>query len=78
MSDSTHVYTDTQTLAQASFTPASLTKAMTTDNVNLAGQASTVFAAIAQARRGLELIVANLDSADSQLVLANDILGTLT
>jgi hypothetical protein len=78
MSDSTHVLADTQTLAKTSFTPASITKAMTTDDVDLVGEATAVFVAISEARRALELIIANLDAADPQLVLANDILGTLT
>ncbi len=78
MANSTHVSTDTHTLATTSFTAASLTKAKATDDVDLSGQATAVAVAIGDAKRGLQLIVANLDPADPQLVLANDILGTLT
>lgn len=78
MSNSTHVYADTQTLAKTSFTTASIAKSRITDNVDLSGQASAVAVAITDAKRGLQLIIANLDPADPQLVLANDILGTLT
>jgi hypothetical protein len=78
MSNSTHVYADTQTLAKTSFTTASVTKSRTIDNVDLGGQASAVAVGISDAKRGLQLIIANLDLADPQLVLANDILGTLS
>ena len=78
MSNSTQVYTDVHTLAKASFTAASVTKGRTTDNIDLGGEASAVAEAISQAKRGLQLIIANLDSADPQLVLANSVLGTLT
>lgn len=78
MSNSTQVYTDVHTLAKASFTAASITKGKTIDNIDLSGEASAVAEAISAAKRGLQLIIANLDSADPQLVLANDILGTLT
>jgi hypothetical protein len=78
MSNSTQVYTDTHTLAKTSFTAASVTKGKATDDIDLSGEASAVAEAISQAKRGLQLIIANLDSADPQLVLANDILGTLS
>jgi hypothetical protein len=78
MANSTQVYTDTHTLAKTSFTAASVTKGKTIDNIDLSGQASAVAEAISQAKRGLQLIISNLDSADPQLVLANDILGTLS
>jgi len=78
MSNSTHVYADTQTLAKTSFTAASLTKSKATDDVDLSGEATAAAVAIADAKRGLQLIVNNLDPADPQLVLANNILGTLT
>ncbi len=77
MSNSTHVYTDTQTLAKTSFTAASVTKGKSTDDIDLTGEATAVAEAISQAKRSLQLIVNNLDSADPQLVLANSILGTL-
>jgi hypothetical protein len=78
MANSTHVFTDTQTLAKTSFTAASITKATTIDRVDLTGQATAVAVADSDAKRELQLIIANLDSADPQLVLANDILGTLS
>jgi hypothetical protein len=78
MANSTQVYTDTHTLAKTSFSAASVTKSKTIDNIDLSGQASAVAEAISQAKRGLQLIISNLDSADPQLVLANDILGTLS
>jgi hypothetical protein len=78
MANSTQVYTDTHTLAKTSFTAASITKGRTIDNIDLSGQASAVAEAISQAKRGLQLIISNLDSADPQLVLANDILETLS
>lgn len=78
MANSTQVYTDTHALAKTSFTAASVTKGKTIDNIDLSGQASAVAEAISQAKRGLQLIISNLDSADPQLVLANDILGTLS
>jgi hypothetical protein len=78
MANSTHVSTDTHTLATANFTAASLTKAKATDDVDLSGEATAVAVAIGDAKRGLQLIVANLDTADPQLALANNILGTLS
>ncbi len=78
MSNSTQVFTDSHTLAKASFTSASETKAKATDNIDLTGQASSVAEAIGQAKRGLQLIANNLDAADPQLTLANNILGTLS
>jgi hypothetical protein len=62
----------------ARFTAASVTKGKATDNIDLSGEASGVAEAISQAKRGLQLIIANLDSAVPQLVLANDTLGTLS
>jgi hypothetical protein len=77
MSNSTQVFTDSHTLAKASFSSASQTKAKTTDNVDLVGEAWAVAEAISHAKRGLQLIASNVDAADPQLTLVNSILATL-
>jgi hypothetical protein len=78
MANSTHVSTETHTLVTTTFTAASQTKTKATDDVDLTGEATAASVAISDAKRGLQLIVANLDPADTQLVLANNILATLT
>jgi hypothetical protein len=78
MANSTQLITDLHTLAGSTFTAASLTKAHATDNIDLAGMASTAAGAGAGLKRTLQLIAANLDSADAALTLTNNILGTLS
>ncbi len=78
MANSTQVITDLHTLAGSTFTAASLVKAHTTDDPDLAGMASAAAAACADLKRALRLIAANLDAADPALTLTNNILGTLS
>lgn len=78
MANSTEVITDLHTLAGSTFTAASLAKARTTDDVDLAGMAGTASASGTDLKRALRLIAANLDSADPALTLTNNILGTLS
>ncbi|MGA6986880.1 MAG: hypothetical protein WBZ01_12565 [Terriglobales bacterium] len=78
MANSTEVITDLHTLAGSTFTAASVAKAHATDNPDLAGMASGAAAAVADLKRALRLIAANLDAADPALTLANNILGTLS
>jgi hypothetical protein len=78
MANSTEVITDLHTLTGSTFTTASITKAHVTDNVDLAGMASAAAAAGAELKRTLQLIAANLDTADPALTLTNDIIGTLS
>ena len=78
MANSTEVITDLHTLAESTFTAASVTKAHGTDNPDLVGMASVAAASGASLKRALQLIAANLDSADPALTLTNNILGTLS
>jgi hypothetical protein len=78
MANSTQLITDLHTLAGSTFTAASLAKAHATDNIDLAGMAGTAAAAVADLKRALRLIAANLDAADPALTLTNNILGTLS
>ena len=78
VANSTQLITDLHTLAGSTFTAASLTKAHATDNIDLAGIASTAAAAGADLKRALKLMAANLDTADAALTLTNNILGTLS
>lgn len=78
MANSTEIITDIHTLAGSTFTAASIAKAHATDDIDLAGMASAAAAAGAGLKRTLQLIAANLDSADPALTLTNNILGTLS
>ncbi|HLB92829.1 MAG TPA: hypothetical protein VJK27_10840 [Terriglobales bacterium] len=78
MANSTEVITDLHTLAGSTFTGASLTKALVTDDVDLVGMANSASTAGTDLKRKLQLIAANLDGADPALALVNSILGTLT
>ena len=80
MANSTHVITDLKTLATTAFTAASVQKSEASggDNLSLAGMANGAFEDGSALKNALELIAANCDSADPQLTLANNILGTLT
>jgi hypothetical protein len=78
MANSTEVITDLHTLAGSTFTAASVAKAHATDNPDLASMASAAAAGGAGLKRALQLIAANLDSADPALTLTNNILGTLS
>jgi hypothetical protein len=78
MANSTALINDLHTLAGSTFTATSVAKAHATDNIDLAGMAGTAAAAAADLKRALRLIAANLDTADPELTLANNILGTLS
>jgi hypothetical protein len=78
MANSTQVITDLHTLAGSTFTAASLTKAHSTDDTDLAGMASAAFAAGTELKRTLQLMAANLDPADPALTLTDNVLGTLS
>jgi hypothetical protein len=78
MANSTEIITDLHTLAEATFTAASLTKALVTDDVDLVGMANSASTSGTDLKRKLQLIAANLDGADPALTLVNNILGTLT
>ncbi|MFY9906190.1 MAG: hypothetical protein WBD45_24515 [Terriglobales bacterium] len=78
MANSTQLITDLHTLAGSAFTAASITKAHATDDTDLVGMASAASAAGTELKRTLQLMAANLDSADPTLTLTNNILGTLT
>jgi len=78
MANSTELITDVHTLAGSTFTAASVTKAHVTDSIDLAGMASAAAVAVADLKRALRLIAANLDAADPALTLTNNILGTLS
>ncbi len=78
MANSTEIITDLHTLAGSTFTAASITKAHATDDLDLAGMASVAAAGGAGLKRALQLVAANLDSADPALTLTNNILGTLS
>ncbi|HSZ61027.1 MAG TPA: hypothetical protein VK828_04485 [Terriglobales bacterium] len=78
MANSTQLITDLHTLAGSTFTTASLTKAHATDDTDLVGMASAAFAAGTGLKRTLQLMAANLDTADPALTLTNNILDTLS
>lgn len=78
MANSTQLISDLHTLAGSTFTAASLAKAHSTDDTDLAGMASAAASAGSGLKRTLQLMTANLDAADPALALTNNILGTLT
>jgi hypothetical protein len=79
LTDSTTLLTDAQS-SGSSWTAASTTKNLATDNVDLTGMVSTVQQGIAQAKRALQLILANTDATgpDPLHTLAANIAGTLS
>jgi hypothetical protein len=86
MANSTAVLTDATTLltnaqsSGSSWAAASSTKNLSTDNVDLTGMVSTAQQGIAQAKRALQLILANTDATgpDPLHTLAANIAATLS
>ncbi len=78
MANSTKIISDLHTLAGSTFTAASINEAHATGNVDLAGMASAAAADGADLKRALQLITADLGSADPALTLTNNIHGTLS
>lgn len=86
MANSTAVLTDATTLLMdaqssgSSWTAASITKNLSTGNVDLTGLVSTVQQGVAQAKRALQLILANTDATgpDPLHALAANIAGTFS
>ena len=78
MANSTHVITDATTVDATAFTAASLTKSTHTDNLDLDGMAHSALVALCEAKQLLAAVASNLDAADPNLVVINNILGTLS
>jgi hypothetical protein len=77
MANSTAVLTDSKTLSTSAFSAATLAKAEAA-GIDVKGMAGEAALKAAELKRCLTQIANACDSADGQLTLANNILGTVS